>query len=324
LRRDRRRSILAFREAVVASLRRHGMFDSFDPRWADDPRDRDADQAPDRAIYQDPRDRGDDPRDAVLHDLDLPRGRERQLVLDRDRAYELNGEDSRTLAAVGAFRVISERDLGDSRDDQLDPRNDSLDHLVEDGLIRTVSLDGQEGGLVLTDRGRDLLEAHRRDRDEERHQEFYAGVNRPRELNHDAKLYRAYLRAEKRLREEGAEVRRVVLEQELKREYQEFLQEHNRDRSDSDGRPDRDSREIEQWAHDHDLPYFDDQVHFPDFRFEYEVDGLERHEDIEVLTAHYRGAHAATRARTGFTCFRASSGGGGRRTPDPRLAEEFL
>jgi hypothetical protein len=44
-------------------------------------------------------------------------------------------------------------------------------------------------------------------------------VNRPRELHHDAQLYRAYQRAEKQLRDEGAEIRRVVLEQELKREY---------------------------------------------------------------------------------------------------------
>jgi hypothetical protein len=179
--------------------------------------------------------------------------------------------------------------------------------------------------VVLTDRGRDLVEANRRDRDEQHHQEYYAGVNRPRELSHDAKLYRAYLRVEERLRKEGAEVRRVVLEQDLKREYQEFLQEHNRDHADSDGRPDRDSREIAQWAHQHELPHFDERVHFPDFRVEYELDGRERHEDIEVLTPHYRGAHAGTRARTGFTCFRARGAGGrGGRSFDPGLAEEFL
>jgi hypothetical protein len=34
-----------------------------------------------------------DPRDALMHDLDLPRGEERELVVDRDRVYELNGED---------------------------------------------------------------------------------------------------------------------------------------------------------------------------------------------------------------------------------------
>ena len=37
-----------------------------------------------------------DPRDSLMHDLDLPRGEERELVVDRDGVYELNGEDSRT------------------------------------------------------------------------------------------------------------------------------------------------------------------------------------------------------------------------------------
>ena len=137
------------------------MFGS-DPRWSD-ARDRDADAELDREIYRDTRERGDDPRDALLNDLDLPRGLERELVLDRDRVYELKGEDSRTLAVVGAFRVVSERDL-DPRDDGLDCRNGSLEHLREQGLVRNISLDGQDRGVVLTDRGRDLLEANRRDR----------------------------------------------------------------------------------------------------------------------------------------------------------------
>ena len=298
------------------------MLDSFDPRWSDS-RERDAHDERDRETYRDSRERGDDPRDALLNDLDLPRGLERELVLDRDHVYELNGDDSRMLAAVGAFRVVPERDL-DSRDDGLDPRSDSLDYLVEEGLLRTISLDGHDRGVVLTDRGHDLLEANRRVRDDERQQEFYAGVNRPRELSHDAQLYRAYLETETRLRDEGAEIQRVVLEHELKREYQSFLQEHNRDRPDSDGRPDRDAREIAQWAQEHELPYFDERVHFPDARIEYELDGRERHEDIEVLTPHYRGAHAATRARSGFRCVRVHTGGRSGRTFDPRLAEELI
>jgi len=31
-----------------------------------------------------------------------------------------------------------------------------------------------------------------------------------------------------------------------------------------------------EWAHDHDLPYFDDQVHFPDLRIEYKENTTER------------------------------------------------
>ena len=73
--------------------------------------------------------------------------------------------------------------------------------------MRFVALDGRERALTLTERGHHLLEAHRRDRDEAREQAFYAGVSRPRELSHDVQLYRAYLREEERLRDQGAEIR---------------------------------------------------------------------------------------------------------------------
>jgi hypothetical protein len=131
---------------------------------------------------------------------------------------------------------------------------------------------------------------------------------------------------EARLRDEhdGLESRCVVLEQDLKREYQEFLQEHNRGRVDSDGRPDRDEHEIRDWVGKHDLPYFDGQVHFPDYRIEYEVDGREHHQDVELFTEHYRGAHGASHARTGFRIYVVGSrGGGGRSGPHPRGLEEF-
>ena len=152
---------------------------------------------------------------------------------------------------------------------------------------------------------------HRRDVDEERsrpqeskgRQEFHAGirsarhtrfaVHRPRELTHDAQVYRAYLRDAERLREDGALIRRVILDHELKREYQQFLQERNRGKSESDGRPDRTPEEIHRWAVEHELPEHDGHVQFPDARIEYEDrDGHLRTLDIEVETLHYRGAHA--------------------------------
>jgi len=140
----------------------------------------------------------------------------------------------------------------------------------------------------------------------------------------------------------GSEVRmlatvgafRVVLDDELKREYQQFLQESNRDRSDADGRPARTRDEVDEWAHAHDLPVVDDHVQFPDLRIEYEwADGRREVEDVEILTPHYRGAHAAAKARSGFTSYRSGSGRVGGRSArsgrssrpfDPELAEEFL
>jgi hypothetical protein len=50
------------------------------------------------------------------------RCQERELVHDRDRDYTLNGSETRTLSTVCAFRVVSERDLRDPRDDAFDVR----------------------------------------------------------------------------------------------------------------------------------------------------------------------------------------------------------
>ena len=72
-----------------------------------------------------------------MHDLDLPGGDARELVVDRDRVYELNGEDSRTLAAIGTFRVVPERDLGGDRDpDQTSPAPSMLDQRLISRIIR--------------------------------------------------------------------------------------------------------------------------------------------------------------------------------------------
>ena len=263
-------------------------------------------------------DRGSfDPRGVFLHDLELPDGRERELVHERDRDYTLNGSESRTLATVGAFRVVAERDLRDQRDEKCDLRQ-----LEKQGLIQRVPLDQRDRAVTLTRQGRELLEHHRNASPSHR-QAFYAGADRARERTHDTQVYRAYLREAAKLRERDAHILRVQLDRELKREYQRFLQERNRGDRDSDGRPDRTREEVQAWARERDLPYFDEQVHFPDARIEYQDGaGDVRHLDIEVTTEHYRGGHASAACRSGFSIH---ASGGGRGAPfDPGLAEEFL
>src|SRR5881396_1039454 len=138
----------------------------FDPRDFDDARDR----------TEDLRDRDGDPRDIFTRDLDLPRERERELVRDRDREYTLRGSESRSLATVGAFRVVSSRDLRDHDGSPADPRAGDLRHLREQGLIETVRVPGyRDPAVVLTKEGRSLLESHR-DGDHNHHQTFYAGL----------------------------------------------------------------------------------------------------------------------------------------------------
>jgi hypothetical protein len=128
---------------------------SHDPRWGDDPRDRRDDDWRDRDGEHTPtlgrgpgsagpkddqseddsrnrhedsrglecdrdsrhRDEGADPRDVFMRDLDLPRGPDREIVRDgRDRQYTLRRSETRTLTTVGAFRVVSARDLRDHKE----------------------------------------------------------------------------------------------------------------------------------------------------------------------------------------------------------------
>lgn len=302
-----------------------------DARWGDDPRARDSgsrDLSRGSRGGSDPRERERvEPRDVFVDRVSLPRGPEREHIRFRDRDYTLRGSESRTLASVGAFRVIPAHDLRDTFGRPLDPRHGELWHLRDSGLVKTVRLDRDTTAVTLTKEGRDLLESRRRDEDWPDRQTFNNGVQKPRELKHDAEVYRAYVEEAERLRDEGANIHRVILENELKAEYQEFLQERSRDRDDSDGRPGREPLEIRDWAQEHDLPCDDKgHVQFPDVRIEYDIDGRDHTLDVEIMTPYYRGAHAAAKSSSGFTLyFSARSGGGGRsggRTPS--IIEELL
>jgi DNA-binding MarR family transcriptional regulator len=302
------------------------MLDGLDPRSLDD-RERDVEDA--RNIDS------SGPRDVFARELDLPRGREREHVRFRDREYHLRGSEVRSLATIGAFRVAPVDDLRDADGRPADLRNGDLQRLRTAGLIRTVApLDRNSRTtlVALTERGRELLEHHRKEMSDRPHQVFYDRLGRQRELSHDAQFVRAYDRAAERLRKDGARIQRVVIDAELKRDYQRFLQERNRHKPDSDGRPARTREEIKEWARQHQLPVVNDRVQFPDFRIEYELpDGRREIEDVEVTTAHYRGGHASGKVQAGFTRFRGAGGRvGGRSTRggaapfDPRFAEELL
>src|SRR5262245_1164409 len=131
------------------------MWDSLDPRSVD-VREREA---------VDPRDVDSrDPREVFAQGLDLPRSLERERVHDRDQAYDLRGSEVRTLATIGAFRVVPADDLRDAFGRSGDVRHGDLEHLRAAGLIRTVApfdRDERTTLVTLTDHGRELLERHR-------------------------------------------------------------------------------------------------------------------------------------------------------------------
>lgn len=293
------------------------MFDRYDPRPAVDRERSGLDRARCGRAGTDRPGIADGETRIFSRDVDLPLGDERQLVRVRDRDYHLDERDVEALATVGAFRVVDAEDLP-GRALEIGRAHSRRGHspLEASGLLERVRVDHRGGFVVaLTAAGRELLEHHRDSAHAGARQAFYAGVRKPRELAHDREVYRAYRQLEPTLRARGATVRRVVLDYELKRDYQQFLQTRNRGRADSDGRPDRTADEIAAWARAQALFYEDGHVRFPDARVEIqEADGRRTHEDLEVITRHYRGAHAARAGRAGLRVHHARGSGlaGGR------------
>jgi len=275
----------------------------------------------------------DDPRDAFTRDLDLPRGSSRERVRANDKEYRLSGDDVRVLATVGAFRVVPAGDLREPNVRTPTRPARDLERLRDLGLVQTVPYvvgRARTTLVTLTGHGRDVLEGARRPGAGSDRQAFYVGITKPRELAHDSRVYSAYMKAGERLAERGEPVRRVVLEEELKREYQRFLQAENRARREGGETPEERSDAVARWAQEHQLPFEDGHVQFPDARLEYDGrDGRRSVEDIEVVTPHYRGAHGASVARSGFSCYRglslrlSTSGAGRRGGRNGGLAEEL-
>lgn len=249
--------------------------------------------------------------------LTLPRSPERRPVaLNRER-FRIRDSESELLATVGAFRVIAVRDLEPSAANTANPDRSFVDgdvrSLREQGLLQThqVIMNGRsERVAVLTPKGRQLLEHARSPVDRPSEQRYYADLVKPRELAHDAQLYRMFETERERLEAEGATVARVVLDYELKADYHRYVHEQHLAGVDE-------THARRAFADAHDLPFAGGRMHFPDVRIEYETaDGRTEYRDLELATEHYTRSQLTGKTGAGFRVYRAA-GAGGRRGGTP-------
>lgn len=226
--------------------------------------------------------------------LSLPRGATLERVEGRDRTHLLDETDMRTLATVGAFRVVPIEDLDNA---------DDLRRLSNEGLITKETLTdiaGSQRIVSLTSEGKAVLGANRSSGGDGPGQAFYAGVVKPRELAHDSLVFRAFKEEQARIDAQGGRVTRVVLDYELKREYQRFL---NRDERPDDATLESDRR---AFADAHGLHIVRGHLELPDLRIEYETeDGRLEHRDVEIVTEHYSRGQISGKTASGFACYRA-------------------
>lgn len=216
----------------------------------------------------------------------------------RDRTYLLRESEFTTLVEIGKFRVVDSSDLaqfaygGDAEGMARDVRS-----LERHGLVARKPIAHEpkrsERLVVLTKKAKRLLLNSGR---VPQGQAIYHGLVKPRELKHDAALYRLYQKEANRIAQGGGKPLRVVLDYELKRDL------HRELAGLGDAARTRDARE--QVAARHGLVLVGDRIQIPDLRLEYETADHERREtDLELATRNYRPRALAQKAKAGFSIY---------------------
>jgi len=135
-------------------------------------------------------------------------------------------------------------------------------------------------------------------------QKLYHGLAKPRKVEHDTQIYRAYLKEAERIERGGGKNLRVELDFELKHKVQKAIYAARK------AEPDRELQEIKQYvAQRLDLPYIRNKIEIPDARIHYEQDrgSQAAFSDIEVVSAAYRPQHLRAKEQAGFRTYASSS-----------------
>lgn len=275
-------------------------------------------QAPRNRSRQVDRSRQSDQRPIVPMDQ-RPR---REAIPQQAIGLSLREEERKVLREVGRFRVVRTSDLAETVYGNRNARMErDLSFLKEKGLVHVDAVNARRDGrggrverievVTLTKGGQSLA---RLTGEMPHDQKLYAGLVKPREVEHDSQIYRAYRKEAERIEQKGGTNLRVKLDFELKSDIQKTI--HAARKAD----PRRDMAEIKQQvAHDFDLPYVNGGIQIPDARIVYDLEHDRKtgqdfdqgprsgHEDIEVLTAAYSPGHLRAKAQAGFRVYASSS-----------------
>lgn len=255
-----------------------------------------------------------------MHDRPMERRQKRDQLPRQVIGVSLREEERKVLSEVGRFRVVATRDLAESLyDGRTRQMQQGLRYLREQGLVDVDTVrarrDGRGGKVerievvTLTKEGRSLA---RQTSDLPDAQKLYYGMVKPREVEHDTQIYRAYRKEAEKIEHGGGTGLRVKLDFEIKSEVQKAIYVERK------ADPNRDLSEIKQQvAEKLELPFVGGKIQIPDARIVYDlpreadrdIDQGSRsgHSDIEVLTAAYRPGHLRAKAQAGFQTYASAA-----------------
>jgi hypothetical protein len=248
---------------------------------------------------------------------------QRNTIPSQTIGMQLRPEERKAMLELGRFRVVRTSDLAQTlyggKQRKLD---EDLRYLRSKGLVETRHINLRRDGTrrsiervevaTLTRDGRAWL---RKSGEVSKDQTVYYGFVKPKEIEHDSLIYRAYRDAASRIERDGGSNLRVKLDFEIKAEVQKDIYRARK------ADPQRDMGEIKkEVAEKRELPFVNRKIQIPDARIEFdrsiedgqspELDQGSRvggHEDIEVLTAAYRSGHLRAKAQAGFRAYASSA-----------------
>ena len=247
-----------------------------------------------------------DPRPAAPHSRNSQRlrdGHRREYAAGRARGSTSFSERcAGALTDIGVFGAVSYRDLAEARfGGHPHTTRRAVNAWIHKGWVAEHRATGPKGKpfkiLSLTRKG--VAEARKRAarRGMDPAQRIRTRRMRPEEAGHDTAIYRACRKERQRLAEEGATVRRVRLDSELKsavaRGSESARLRHGKRAADAERR---------RIAAELGLPLDDrDKVLYPDAQIEYvDAEGRTGRVNVEVASGNYREPALRAKAAAGF------------------------
>ena len=270
----------------------------------------------------DPRDLASDPRTRpeARPRRDHAKEREQRQRDGHRREYDprterksFEGRVNRAVADVGMYRSVAYRDLAEAHfEGHPYAARRAVDRMVRSGHVREHNAEGPQGGsykvLTLTERGVERAERVARDQGLDKQQKAWSGLVKHGELQHDVAVFRAARIEQVKLLEQGAVIKRVRIDAELKREIARAT-ETARARG---GKEAADAARFEA-AEAVGIPVKDGRVEYPDAQLEYhDVEGRTGRVNVEVATEHYSAKSIGAKAAAGFAVHGSNGRAAGR------------
>src|ERR1700719_474052 len=219
------------------------------------------------------------------------------------RSYSLRSSEVAAIRDIGTFRRVDVGDLarfvygGNEARLKYDLESLRAQGLVEEKTLFRAHRSARKL-VTLTAEGHRVVRKASGLPEEQR---LYHGFVKPKELDHDADLYKVYEKAAEEIREKGAKPTRVRLDFELKESI-------NRAKE-AAGHMSEDERRrlLATVAQEQGLTLDDETIHLPDIQIECETrDGEVGRQNLELLSRNYREEGIRGKASAGFKIYARS------------------